>query len=671
MSKLVIVESPSKAKTIEKYLGKDYEVISSKGHIRDLATTGKGGLGVDVEHDFHPTYIDNFDKKDVIDELGRKIKKADQVFLATDPDREGEAIAWHIADRFKLPLTEDNRVVFNEITKPVVTEAIKQPHKVDMEMVSSQETRRILDRIIGFKLSSLLKSKIKSRSAGRVQSVALKLIVEREDEIKAFIPQEYWTITAKFEEDKTPFEATLSKIDGKKAEVSNETDALAIREKCLKGPFNITEVKKEIKQRAPKPAYTTSALQQDAANKLYFSSKKTMQIAQRLYEGINIGSGLTGLITYMRTDSLRMSDVFLGQGYSFITDRYGKEYAGFYKSKAGANAQDAHEAIRPTSIENVPEDIKEYLTNDEYKLYRMIYYRALAAMMKASKYEAVSVKLNNDIYEFNASGRRQVFDGYLKVYGDYESSEDKELPQLTEGQKLTAEDVEAKQHFTEPPLRYTEARLIKTMEENGIGRPSTYASIIDTIQARDYVTLEKSSEGSRVKVFVPTEQGVLTTRKLDEFFSSIINTKYTAEMETQLDQIAEGKLDHVASLKKFYGEFEPLLENAYEHMEKLAPEKTGQICPDCGGELVIRQGRFGKFISCSNYPKCRYTANLPKEAPEETGEMCPECGSPLVKRKSRYGTTFIGCSNYPQCSYIKNDGSAPRRFYRKRTSAKS
>lgn len=671
MSKLVIVESPSKAKTIEKYLGQDYEVVSSKGHIRDLATIGKGGLGVDIEHDFKPTYIDNYDKKDVINELDKKIKKADQVFLATDPDREGEAIAWHIADRFKLSLDDENRVVFNEITQPVVTEAIQHPHKVDMEMVSSQETRRILDRIIGFKLSGLLKSKIKSRSAGRVQSVALKLIVDREDEIKAFQPQEYWTLTAHFKEDRIPFEAALTKIDGKKAEVSNQQDAEAIRDYCLNGEFTVAEVRDEVKQKAPRPAYTTSALQQDAANKLYFSSKKTMQIAQRLYEGINIGTGLTGLITYMRTDSLRMSDVFLAQGYRFIVDNYGKEYAGSYKSKAGKNAQDAHEAIRPTSIDNVPEKIKEYLTNDEYKLYRMIYYRALAAMMKNSKYQALSVRLTRDQFEFSATGRRQLFDGYLKVYRDYETSEDKELPTMSEGQQLKATKLEAKQHFTEPPLRYTEARLIKTMEENGIGRPSTYASIIDTIQARDYVTLEKSSEGSRVKVFVPTEQGVLTTRKLDEFFSDIINTKYTANMETELDQIAEGKLDHVASLSKFYSEFQPLLENAYENMEKLAPEKTGEICPQCGSELVIRQGRYGKFISCSNYPSCKYTAKLPKDAPEETGELCPECGSPLVKRVSRYGTTFIGCSNYPNCSYIKNDGSQPRRYYRKKYARKS
>ena len=674
MSKLVIVESPSKAKTIEKYLGKDFQVVSSKGHIRDLATSGKGGLGVDVENNFKPTYIDSPDKKDVIADLGKRIKKADEVYLATDPDREGEAIAWHLADRFNLPLDENNRVVFHEITKPVVTEAIKHPGKVDLKMVSSQETRRILDRIIGFKLSNLLKIKIKSRSAGRVQSVALKLIVDREDEIKAFVPEEYWTVTAKFNEDNIPFDAHLTKMSNRKVDdhgIKTEAEAETIKQKCLEGPFIVKEIKEKIESGYPKPPFTTSALQQEAANKLYFSSKKTMQIAQKLYEGVNISTGLTGLITYMRTDSVRMSEVFLNQGYHYIVENYGKEYAGYYKAKTGKNAQDAHEAIRPTSIENTPESIKQYLTNDEYKLYRMIYIRALAAMMAPQKYQSLNIRLKRDIYEFAATGKTQVFDGYLKVYGEFESSKDKYLPELKAQQELTAKEIETKQHFTEPPLRYTEARLIKTMEENGIGRPSTYASIIDTIQQREYVTLEKSSEGSKVRVFVPTEQGVLTTRKLDEFFSSIINTKYTAAMESELDEIADGKVDHIKALRKFYDDFMPLMDNAYQNMEKLAPEHTGQICPECGGELVIRKGKYGKFISCSNFPTCKYTANMPKEAPEEVGELCPECGAPLVKRKNRYGQSFIGCSRYPDCTYIKSDGSAPKRFYRgKRSYAK-
>ena len=668
MTKLVIVESPSKAKTIEKYLGDDYQVVSSKGHIRDLATTGKGGLGIDVEHNFKPNYVDNPDKTEVIKDLEKRIKKADKVLLATDPDREGEAIAWHLADRFNLPLDEENRVVFPEITKPVVTEAIQHPSKVDMQMVESQETRRMLDRIIGFKLSTLLKSKIKSKSAGRVQSVALKLIVEREEEIKNFVPEEYWTISAQFKEHRKKFEASLTKIAGKKAEIKDEETAQAVKNECLENPFTVADIKTEIKQKSPKPPYTTSTMQQDAANKLYFTSRKTMQIAQKLYEGVEIDSGLTGLITYMRTDSVRLSEVFIGQTDKYIIDNYGKEYVGTYRNTTSKNAQDAHEAIRPTSIENNPEKIKQYLSNDEYKLYKMIYYRALASLMKNMKYEAVTAKLVNGKYEFSATGRKQTFDGYLKVYGEYEKDEDKELPALEVNELLKAEDVEAKQHFTEPPLRYTEARLIKTMEENGIGRPSTYATIIDTIQKRDYVTLEKSTEGSRVKVFVPTEQGILTTKKLDEYFNSIINTTYTANMETELDEIAEGQKDHVEALQEFYDAFMPLLDNAYQKMEKAAPEKLGELCPQCGGELVIRQGRYGKFISCSNYPKCRYTANLSKEVPEETGELCPECGSPLVKRNNRYGQSFIGCSNYPNCKYIKNDGSSPQRYYRRKSS---
>ncbi|MBQ7223648.1 MAG: type I DNA topoisomerase [Erysipelotrichaceae bacterium] len=678
MSKLVIVESPSKAKTIERYLGGDYKVVSSKGHIRDLATTGKGGLGIDIENDFKPEYVDNKDKKDVIEDLGKKIKKASEVLLATDPDREGEAIAWHLATRFDLDLNKANRVVFNEITKPVVSEAINQPKKVDMMMVSSQETRRMLDRIIGFKLSTLLKNKIKSKSAGRVQSVALKLIVDREEEIRQFVPEEYWSVLAQFNEQGIPFEATLNKIAGKKVVTKtkkglpDEKSALKVQQECRNNPFTVAEIKEDVTESRPKLPYTTSTLQQDAANKLYFSSKQTMRVAQKLYEGVEIASGLTGLITYMRTDSVRMSNVFLAQGREYINETYGKEYAGYYHGKTDKNAQDAHEAIRPTSIYNTPKAVKEYLSGEEYKLYKMIYCRSLAAMMKPAKYNSLNVALENGIYSFAASGKTLIFDGYLKAYGEYEDKDDSLLPTLTSGQSLTALDVQAKQHFTEGPKRYTEARLVKTMEENGIGRPSTYASIIDTILERGYVTQEKSSEGSKVKVFVPTEQGVLTSKKLDEFFSSIINTQYTADMESQLDEIAEGHLDHLVALRKFYGDFMPLMENAYEHMEKLAPEKTGEKCPQCGGDLVYRQGRYGKFIACSNYPDCKYNAKLPKEAPQETGELCPECGSPLVKRVNFRGQSFVGCSAFPKCHYIKSDNSAPRRYVRgKKNAAKS
>ncbi|MBR0137346.1 MAG: type I DNA topoisomerase [Erysipelotrichaceae bacterium] len=715
---LVIVESPSKAKTIEKYLGSNYEVASSKGHITNLATTGKEGLGVDIENEFKPTYVIDPDKKQVVRELKNLVKNSDKVYLATDPDREGEAIAWHLANELNLDLNDQNRIVFHEVTKPAVNEAIRSPRQVDMNLVSSQEGRRILDRIIGFKLSVLLRNKIKSRSAGRVQSVALKLIVEREREIEAFNPEEYWTISGIFKKSRSNIEGELSRIDGAKAEIRNEADAMAIKDACENQQFEVREVTEEIKKRKPRLPYTTSTLQQDAANKLFFSSKKTMQIAQRLYEGKDVGNGLTGLITYMRSDSNRLSDVFMASTKDYIVNNYGKEYAGYYHAKVDKNAQDAHEAIRPTDINNTPEKIKNYLTNDEYKLYRLIYYRALAALMSDSTYKSVTAILGYDRYEFTASGRQQIFDGYLKAYGEFESSEDKKLPELTKGEILPNKSVTPKQHFTEPPLRYSEARLIKALEENGIGRPSTYATIIDTIVERDYVTLEKSTDNSKVKVFKPTEQGILTNDKLAEFFSSIINVKYTSQMEKDLDEIAEGKARQLDVLTEFYDSFVPLLDNAKANMEKLQPEKTGEICPECGSELVIRKGRFGKFISCSNYPSCKYTRPLEnqekkeeqqvvegrvcpqcgkplvtrkgrygsfigcsgypecnyiekkeKDPAKETGELCPECGHPLVVRKSRYGTEFIACSNYPKCRYIKKDASRPKTVRKSRENA--
>ena len=665
MSKLVIVESPSKAKTIEKYLGSDYHVISSKGHIRDLATNGHEGLGIDIRNNFKPTYIDiGEDKKHgaaaVIKELGKEIKKADQVYLATDPDREGEAIAWHIAERFNIPLDQENRVVFSEITKPVVTNAIAHPKKIDMKMVDSQETRRMYDRIIGFKLSTLLQRRINSKSAGRVQSVALKLIVDREKEIEAFKSEEYWTVDATLKKSRSEFTASLTKIDGKKAEIGNSEKAGVIKEFCENNPFTVADIKDEVKQKAPRPPFITSTLQQDAINKLGFTASKTMKVAQSLYEGKDVGNGPTGLITYMRTDSVRLSEVFMAQAKQFIIDNYGKEYAGYYRSKTSANAQDAHEAIRPTDIQNTPEKVKEYLTNDEYKLYKMIYYRALAALMKNSKYQSLTVRLLNGIYEFSATGRKQLFDGYLRVYSRYESNEDKNLPELQLEETLNAKSVEAKQHFTEPPLRYSEARLIKTMEDLGIGRPSTYASTLETIVSRGYVELA-APKGSKTKVFTPTKQGRLTSDKLDEFFSSIINTKYTADMEKQLDDIAEGKEDHIRAVSDFYYKFEPLVQNAYRNMRKPDPEKTGNKCPLCGGDLVVRSGSWGEFIGCSNYPKCKYTENIV----QETGEMCPECGAPLIKKYNSKGQPFIGCSNYPNCRYTKQDPSAPRRYYRR------
>jgi len=668
MKNLVIVESPSKSKTIEKYLGKDYEVVSSKGHIRDLAIKGKDGLGVDINDNFKATYTISDDKKETVKELKAKAKKADQVYLATDPDREGEAISWHLASELKLDVDQDNRVVFNEITKDAVLQAFDHPRKIDMDLVHSQETRRILDRIIGFKLSKLLKSKIRSKSAGRVQSVALKLIVEREKEIKAFVPVEYWTLDAKFKEDGKEFSAALAKINGKKAEIHNQEEADQALAAC-QGEMTVSALKKQVRKKEAKPPLITSTLQQEASTKLGFSAKKTMQVAQRLYEGVELEDHSEGLITYMRTDSTRLSNVFIEAAQGYITERFGKEYWGKYKIKNDENSQDAHEAIRPTSLDNEPEQVKKYLSPDQYKLYKLIYARAVASLMAPSKSNTVSVVLSINGYDFNASGTQLAFEGYLKMVSDYESSKDVLLPDLNEGQKCTPVSLNGNQHFTEPPLRYSEARLIKEMEEQGIGRPSTYSMIIDTIQQRGYVELKKASETSKTKVFFPTEQGELTSQKLEEFFNDIINVRYTANMETELDEIAEGDRDHVQSLKEFYDKFEPLVDNAYQNMEKMEPEKIGEACPECGGELVIRQGRFGKFISCLNYPQCKYTRKIEapeKEKPEPTGKLCPECGGELLKRKSRYGNYFLGCSNFPKCRHIENiEGEKKPTFRRK------
>lgn len=672
MKNLVIVESPSKSKTIQKYLGKDFEVVSSKGHIRDLAIRGKDGLGVDVDNAFAPTYEVSKDKTTIVKDLKKQAKKADHVYLATDPDREGEAISWHLASELGLDEDAKDRVTFHEITHDAVIEAFKQPRKIDMDLVHSQETRRILDRIIGFKLSKLLNSKIKSKSAGRVQSVALKLIVEREKEINAFVPEEYWTLDAKFEKDKKEFTASLQSKDGEKLKLNNEEEAKQAYEAC-QGTFTVKEVKETERKRVAFKPFITSTLQQEASTKLGFSAKRTMSIAQRLYEGVDVGNGEEGLITYMRTDSTRLSDIYVKSAQAKIVDDFGKEYLGFYNVKNDSNAQDAHEAIRPTNINHDPESVKSYLTSEQYKLYKLIYARALASLMAPAKYASVGITLEQNGYEFTTSGSRNVFDGWLKVYGDYDGSKDVILPELKKGDTLQAIELTPNQHFTEPPARYTEAKLISKMEEEGIGRPSTYAMIIDTLQLRRYVSLEKPKPSSKTKVFIPTEQGILTVEKLDEFFSSIINVKYTAEMETELDEIAEGKVNEVDTLTRFWNQFTPLLENAYSNMEKIQPVKVGETCPECGGELVYRDGRFGRFISCGNFPKCRYTRKIEqenKEQPEPTGKMCPDCGKELLKRRSRYGTYFLGCSGFPTCNYmetLEGEKIVPKkRTYRKR-----
>ena len=635
---LVIVESPSKSRTIEKYLGKDFKVVASVGHIRDLATTGKFGLGVDIENGFLPNYITIKGKGTVITSLKKAVKESDVVYLASDPDREGEAIAWHLKDALGIKDDKYKRVLFNEITHDKVIEAINNPTVIDDNLVKSQETRRILDRIIGFRLSKLLQAKIGAKSAGRVQSVAVKLIVDREREIMAFVPEEYWTITAHF--DKFDAEYFDEKVKEKKDLIKTEEEADKILN-SLSDKYKVLDVQKKKGTRKSKAPFTTSTLQQEASNKLGFNAKKTMSLAQKLYEGVDLGDETVGLITYMRTDSIRLSDDFVKPAMKHIEEEYGKNYVGHIKtSNKKDGVQDAHEAIRPTSVLREPTKVKQYLDNDSFKLYSLIYKRTLASLMADAILDQTTVVLDNNGYTFKTTGSIIIFDGYLKVYGDYESSEDKILPEIGESEVCSTTNVESTQHFTTPPARYTEAKLIKELEELGIGRPSTYATIIDTIKSRDYVTLEE-------KKFKPTEMGIETTDKLQEFFSDLINTDYTRDMEDDLDSVADGKLVWNEVLKKFYDLFEPRVKNAFSDMEKKAPEETGETCPECGSPLVIRKGKYGAFTACSNYPECKY---IKKEEVAVTEICdCPNCSGKIIERKSRKGKVFYGCNNYPKC----------------------
>ena len=629
---LVIVESPSKSKTIEKYLGKDYHVVSSKGHIRDLSTKGKYGLGVDVDNNFKPDYTFISGKKKLIKDLNNDVKKVDNVYLATDPDREGEAISWHLKECLDLNDKNYKRIVFNEITKNAILNSFNYARDIDMNLVSSQETRRILDRIIGFRLSKLMQAKTSGSSAGRVQSVALKLIVDKEREIEKFNPEEYWTIKALFND-------FTADYDG---DIHSEEEANIIL-KNLKKDFVLESVTEKEKIRNSKVPFITSTLQQDASNKLGMTAKKTMSIAQKLYEGIELPGETVGLITYMRTDSIRLSNDFINDTYQFVRNKFGLEYVGSVKvSKKKENVQDAHEAIRPTSINRIPEEIKPYLTPDEYKLYRMIYYRALASLMKNAKYMQTNINLSNNGYNFKANGSVITFDGYLKVYKEYEDVNDVILPDFKnyKSKIIVSNDIEKEQHFTKPPARYTEAKLIKEMEDLGIGRPSTYAKIIDTIKERGYVSIQD-------KKFVPTEIGFEITDKLQEFFSHLINVKYTASMEKNLDEIADGKKNWASILKEFYDDFEPYVENAFKEMPKKEAEATGENCPECGNPLVYRKGKYGKFIACSNFPECKYIKQ--EESSIEEACDCPNCSGKIVKKRSKKGKIFYGCSNYPSC----------------------
>ena len=651
--KLVIVESPTKCNTIKKYLGNDYQVMASCGHIRDLSTRGKGGLGVDIEHDFKPDYENSKDKYKIISELKSAKKKASEVYLATDPDREGEAISWHLCEVLGLDPNTTKRLEFHEITKRAILKAIENPRVIDMSLVQSQETRRIIDRIMGFKLSTLLKNKIGSISAGRVQSVSLKLIIDREKEIQNFVPSEYWNIEANLDNGlKIKYE---SSIDGENKIITSKQQAEQIVD-SLSNDFKVDSLKVRSRRVESKPPFTTSTLQQEAFSKLHFSTKKTQSVAQKLYEGIDIGNNETvGLITYMRTDSIRLAPEFVNNTASFIKENYGESYVGKENtSKSKGMVQDAHEAIRPTTLSLSPKSIKEHLTPDEYSLYNLIYKRALASLMSAKQEEVTQVKFVNNGQVFKCEGVVTTFDGYSKLYETSDNAtQDKALPPLKEGQVLKSKEITKEQKFTQPPSRFNEAKVVKTMEELGIGRPSTYASTISTIKARKYVTSEKG-------VFTPTEQGIETVNQLTHFFPQFMDTTYTSNMEKKLDDIVDGNDSRINLLRNFYEEFNSLYQIALKEMDKAKPVETGEICPVCSSPLVIKKSKFGEFIACSNYPSCRYIK--PKETKKLEfldGEVCPKCGKPLVKRTSKKGD-FYACSGFPSCHYIKGQEEQKR-----------
>lgn len=645
----MIVESPAKSKTIEKYLGNEYEVTSCRGHIRDLTTRGYGGFGVDIEDDFKPMYKIMKDKKELVKELKAKVKKCDKIYLATDPDREGEAISWHLYETLGLEKKESERIVFNEITKNAVLNAIDNSRSIDMDLVHSQESRRIIDRIIGFSLSKLLQKKIGSKSAGRVQSVVLKLIVDREKEINNFKADEYWEIVLEFTKKQKKLKAKLEKYNGQKIELkSKEENDRVIN--ALGEDYAVEKIDIKKREKMAKAPFITSTLQQEASSKCNFNAKKTMQIAQTLYEGVDIKNERVGLITYMRTDSIRLSDEFIKNAKNYIIDNYGKEYYKGYNhvDNKSKNIQDAHEAIRPSNLKYTPEYVKDYLSNDEYKLYSLIFDRAVSCLMSNAVVEDEKVTINNNGYQFELSGERVLFDGYLKLFSKYEEDDSKRLPEFEEGEKIKKTKLDSTQKFTNPPLRYNESRLIGKMKELGIGRPSTYAVTIETLKARNYVKLEK-------KAFIPTPQGILTSDKLQEYFSSIINIEYTADLEKDLDNIADGNAIWYKEVGEFYNDYKPLLDNADMNMVRMYPIETDEICPECGGKLLIRNGRFGEFIACGNFPKCHYTKK--QEEPEpliHTGVKCPNCEEGMIverisKRGRSKGQKFYACDQFPKC----------------------
>ncbi len=651
MSKLLIVESPTKVKSIKKYLGSGYEVMASMGHIRDLP---KSKMGVDIEHDFKPQYINMSDKKELIKSLKYAAANSDEVLLATDPDREGEAISWHLAQILALDMNEANRVAFNEITESGVKAGIAKPHKINLDLVDAQQARRVLDRIVGYKLSPFLWKKVKSGlSAGRVQTVALRLIVEREREIEKFVAEEYWTVDAKLLSVRKSFTAKLYGFaDGKKIEtIPNGEEAERIVRELDNAEYKVAKLKKGTRQKQPAPPFITSTLQQDASRKLGFTGQRTMRIAQQLYEGVDVPNiGTTGLITYMRTDSLRISEEARAAAEKYISGKYGKDYLPakprYFKTRSGA--QDAHEAIRPTSVTLTPESVKESLTAEQYKLYKLIWERFIASLMAVCVQNTVNADITAGDYLFRASGYSVKFDGFTVLYeeGRDDASEDgAALPDMKEGDVLKLKELTPNQHFTQPPARYTEPTLIKALDENGIGRPSTYAPIISNILGRDYIEREKKS-------LKPTGLGTVVSDLIVEYFDKIVDVKFTAGLEKKLDEIGAGKLGWIDTIKDFYKDFEKLYDKAEASLEgkkvKVPVVETDIVCDKCGRKMVIKSGRFGKFLACPGYPECKNTKPLPED---EVKEPCPKCGGKLVKKISKKGKKFYGCSNYPECDF--------------------
>ncbi|WP_348919921.1 type I DNA topoisomerase [Enterococcus rotai] len=649
---LVIVESPAKAKTIEKYLGKNYKVVASVGHIRDLP---KSKMGVDTENNYEPHYISIRGKGDVIKSLKAAAKKAEKVYLAADPDREGEAIAWHLSFLLGLDLKDKNRVVFNEITKEAVKAAFKEPRTINLDLVDAQQARRILDRLVGYSLSPILWRKVKKGlSAGRVQSVALKIIIDRENDIRKFIPEEYWSIDGNFQKAKKKFKANFWGLDGKKKKLPNAEAVKEVTTRIKGKEYDVTKVEKKERKRNPALPFTTSSLQQEAARKLNFRTRKTMMVAQQLYEGIALGKqGTVGLITYMRTDSTRIADSAKAEVAEYIEKTYGNEFSahGGRKVKNAQGAQDAHEAIRPSSVMRAPNEIKQYLDKDQLKLYTLIWSRLVASQMTPAVLDTMKVTLEQNGVIFIANGAKVKFKGFMQVYveGRDDGKEDKEniLPDLVEGDKVNALDIEPKQHFTQPPARFSEATLIRALEENGVGRPSTYAPTLETIQRRYYVKLTN-------KRFEPTELGEIVNSLIVEFFPQIVDVHFTASMEGDLDKIGVGTEKWVEVVDRFYRPFEKELTNAEEKIEKIQikDEPAGFDCDLCGHPMVIKLGRYGKFYACSNFPECRNTKAIVKEI----GVTCPVCNEgQVIERKSKKNRLFYGCSRYPDCDFTSWD----------------